>query len=294
MDTRQRVAPLIAIVGPTGSGKSSLAMRLAACFNGEIIAADSRTVYTGMDVGTAKPTRVERMHIRHHGLDVVAPDDRFNVFNFKQLAIAAIDDVTARDGSPLLVGGTGLYVDAVLFDFAFRPASDLQVRAELETLTVLELQQRVLAAGLNLPENSSNPRHLMRLLESGALVLQQKRLRPHTLVIGLQVPTQELTERLQLRAEEMLGDGLIDEAKQLVAQYGVDNEALRAPAYKAVISYLSRETARDSVRDTIVANDLKLAKRQRTWFRRNPCIHWLSNGDVYAESVELITAFLNK
>lgn len=294
MDAKQRITPLVAIVGQTGSGKSALALRLAEHFGGEIIAADSRTVYTDMDVGTAKPNAAERARIRHYGLDVATPDQSFNAFNFKQLAVAAVDEIGARGGLPLLVGGTGLYVDAVLYDFAFRAAPSPALRAVLEGLPVTELQRRVVAAGLALPENSRNPRHLMRIIESGIMAPQQKQLRPHTLVIGLQVSPQELKERLWKRASQMLADGLVAETKRLVAAYGTEVEAFRAPAYRAVLSCMTGDTPWDGLQSAIVTNDLRLAKRQRTWFKRNPCIHWLSNRDIFLESVELITTLLNK
>lgn len=294
MGTEQQVGPLVAIVGQTGSGKSALAMRLAEHFGGDIIAADSRTVYVGMDIGTAKPSAAERAQVRHYGLDVMDPGQGFNAFNFKQLAIGAIEDIGRRGKLPLLVGGTGLYIDAILFDYAFRSAPDPRMRAQLEKLPVAELQHSVLTAGFALPENSSNPRHLMRILESGTAMRQQRLLRPHTLVIGLQLPPDELLKRLKQRAKQMLNDGLLDETRQLVVRYGTAVEALRAPAYKAALLYLQGSITESQVSDAIVANDLKLAKRQRTWFKRNECIHWLSNGDAFTKSVELITTLLNK
>lgn len=294
MGTEQQVGPLVAIVGQTGSGKSALAMRLAEHFGGEIIAADSRTVYVGMDIGTAKPSAAEQARVRHYGLDVVGPGQKFNAFNFKRLAVGAIEDIGRRGKLPFLVGGTGLYVDAVLFDYAFRSAPDPLMRAQLEGLSVAELQRSVLAAGFALPENSSNPRHLMRILESGTATRQQRLLRPRTLVIGLQLSPDELLGRLKQRAKQMLDDGLLNETRQLVSRYGVEAEALRAPAYKAALLYLQGNITESQVGDAIVANDLKLAKRQRTWFKRNECIHWLSYRDAFTKSVELITTLLNK
>jgi len=293
MGAEQQISPLVAIVGQTGSGKSALAMRLAEHFSGEIIAADSRTVYVGMDIGTAKPTVVERGRVRHFGLDVVTPDQPFNVYDFKQLADRAIADISSRGRLPLLVGGSGLYVDAVVFDYAFGPAPDSDMRAALDGLSVEELQSRVLAGGLPMPENSRNPRHLARVLESGTILRQPRRLRPNTLLLGLQPSLDQLRSRLEARAGAMLAAGLIEETQEIVAGYG-EREAFRTPAYKAVMAYLQGEIGLPAIGDAIVANDLKFAKRQRTWFRRNVCIHWLNNSDTFAESVDLITTLLNK
>lgn len=293
MGTRRPLAPLVAIVGQTGSGKSALAMRLAEHFGGEIIAADSRTVYTGMDIGTAKPTPGERARIRHFALDVVAPDQPFNAYDFKQVADEAIADISARGKLPFLVGGTGLYVDAVVFNYAFRSAPNTGMRTELEGLSIAELQHRIVAAGLPMPENSRNARHLVRVLESGTILQQPRQLRANALLLGLQPPVDQLRSRLLARADAMLAEGLEAETKKLISTYG-GTEALRAPAYRAVLSYLQGDIPQDAVSSAIVANDLKLAKRQRTWFRRNPFIHWLSNRDNFTESVDLITTLLNK
>lgn len=293
MVARERKKPLIVIVGETGSGKTALAIRLARHFNGEIIAADSRTVYKGMNIGTAKPTPPELRQVHHYGIDVTLPDQPFTAYDFKRLAISAIADISKRGRVPFLVGGTGLYVDAVLYDFAFRPAPDNILRAQLTQLSVEVLQARVLAAGMALPENRRNPRHLMRLLESGPPTAQVKQMRPNTLVIGLRQPSDVLRERLEERAAAMITNGLVEEALRLQAKYGLV-EALRAPAYQAALSCGGSQAPYQGLREAIVSRDLKLAKRQRTWFKRNACIHWLSNRDNFTQSVDLITTFLNK
>lgn len=284
-------SPLIVIVGETGSGKTALALSLAERFNGEVIAADSRTVYRAMDIGTAKPSAAERRRVRHHGLDIVTPDQKFTAYDFKQFALATIANINERGRLPFLVGGTGLYVDSVLYDFSFRPQPDPTLRAALTGMSVEDLKVRVLAAGMPLPVNSKNPRHLIRLLEAGPTVNQERKLRPNTLVIGLEPPLDVLHQRLNERAGAMISHGLISEFQKLQKKYG-DVEALHAPAYRAVLACKNKTPS--DLCEEIVRNDSRLAKRQRTWFRRNPCIHWLHNGDVFTESVELITTFLNK
>lgn len=285
--------PLVVIVGPTGSGKTALSIALAKRFNGEIISADSRTVYVGMDIGTAKPSPEERQGVPHYGFDVVAPNEAFSAYDFKRLAQTAITAITSRGNLPFLVGGTGLYIDSVLYDFAFRAKPTHAVRRQVVGLTVEELQAKVIAADLPMPLNSRNPRHLSRLLESGQPPDQPKAMRQNTLIIGLSISQQDLKARLEKRVGSMLEDGLIDETRALVEHYG-DTEALRTPEYKAVAAYMRGELSLDDAKLQMVRDDLRLAKRQRTWFKRNNSIHWLSGDDVFEQAVALIQPFINR
>jgi len=284
--------PLVVIVGETGSGKTALGITLAKRFNGEIISADSRTVYRGMDIGTAKPTMLERQGIPHYGFDVVDPDEQFTAYDFQQLARSAIADIASRGKLPIMVGGTGLYVDAVLYDFAFRPQADPKLRANLLGVSVEELQARVHAAGLSLPVNTQNPRHLIRILEAGAAPQQSRTLRPNTLVLGLHLPSEELESKLTGRIETMLKAGLVDEVRQLLARYG-ENEALRTPGYRAFSAYLRGEIDHNEAVRRFIRDDLRLAKRQRTWFRRNSAIHWLEGDDKKVQAEQLVANFLD-
>lgn len=285
--------PVVVIVGETGSGKSALAIELARRFDGEIIAADSRTVYRGMDIGTAKPTAEERQGIPHYGLDVIEPGGQFTAYDFQQLAKNLVTGIAGRNKLPIIVGGTGLYIDAFLYDFVFRPKPDDAVRADLQLLSISELQKRILAAGLEFPENAQNPRHLRRLLEAGAAPAQPKIPRPNTLVLGLRVPRDRLEQRITERVETMFASGLINEVKTLLDRYG-DVEALRAPGYKAVGAYVRGEIDLKEAKRRFIRDDLRLAKRQRTWFKRNPSIHWLDGEDKLEQAAELMSAFLHR
>ena len=285
-------APIIVIVGETGSGKSALALELAERLHGEIIAADSRTVYAGMDIGTAKPTAEERRRVPHFGLDAVTPDRHFSAYGFKHLAEAAIAEITARGHLPIVVGGTGLYVDALIYNFAFRPAPSEAERAALGLLSVAELQARVCAAGLALPANARNPRHLQRLLEGGASPRQPRVLRPNTVVLGVSWPREQLRERIAARVEHMVQDGLIDEVRTLSERYG-DVEALRAPGYRAFRRYLAGELNLAEAKAAFARGDLQLAKRQRAWFKRSSDIQWLDIADRLEAALYLITERLH-
>jgi len=291
MESRSNKPPLIVVVGETASGKSALALELAAIFDGEIIAADSRTVYKGMDIGTAKPTQAERAQIPHHLLDVVYPDEAFTAADFKMLAERAITDITSRGKLPILVGGTGLYIDAVLYDFSFNQKADEVQRKRLIEMTVEELQRLLTAENIALPENGRNPRHLIRAYETRGEAAKRKPLRENTLVLGLMVDKEVLRKRITRRINIMIKNGVIEETEKLACKYGWEIAALRSTEYKAFHQYIEARIPLEAAKALCVHNDLRLAKRQRTWFKRNKSIHWICKK---AEAVDLITTFLNK
>ena len=265
--------PLIAIVGPTASGKSSLAMALAEQFNGEIVCADSRTVFKGMDIGTAKPSTSDRTKIRHYGLDVIQPDQAFTAAQFKQLAEQAIHTIVSRGKLPILVGGTGLYVDAVLFNYSFA-APGSPDRERLNNLTVHELQQICRDKNIAIPENSQNKRHLVRAIETGGTQKGQQTLRSNTLVIGLDVPKETLNARIEDRVKEMFAAGVEQEALGLANKYGWDNEALKANIYQVCRQLQEGKLDPTQAIAQATQADRRLAKRQRTWLKRNVYVNW--------------------
>jgi tRNA dimethylallyltransferase len=287
-----KLTPLLVIVGETASGKSALAMNLAERFNGEIIAADSRTVYKGMDIGTAKPTHEDQARVPHHLLDISNPDKPITVADFKRLANKAIDDIGARGKLPILVGGTGLYINAVIFDFQFnRVAADTALREKLSSLSVLELQDQLREQGVSLPKNERNPRHLIRALETNGQIATRKPLRENTLIIGLRPQREMLEKRIRGRVDAMVTVGLVAEVERLGKEYGWGTEALQTPAYTAFRGYIEKTISMQEAKEEFIKYDLALAKRQRTWFRRNESIHWLQQ---QIDAVDLITTFLNK
>lgn len=271
--------PLVVIVGETGSGKSALAMQIARENNGEIICADSRTVYKGMDIGTAKPSRADREAVPHHCLDLVRPDQSFTAADFKQCAAAAIDDISARGKLPIMVGGTGLYIDAVIYDFQFRPAADPTLRQQLSELGVEELQQKLRERSIPLPRNDRNPRHLIRALETNGRIAEKRPLRQNTLTFGLSVPREELAARISKRVEAMIAAGLEQEAKRLAETFGWDAPGLQTIGYKEWQPYFAGTQSLQATRELIIKNSLQYAKRQRTWFKRNNSIQWIDNRD---------------
>lgn len=283
--------PLLVIVGPTASGKSELALQLARKHDGEIIAADSRTIYSGMDIGTAKPSKAERAEIPHHMLDIVSPDQPFTAADFKLQATQHINDCHARSKLPILVGGTGLYIDGVIFDFAFLPPVPPEEREQLQAMSVEELQQKIRDLGLRMPENAQNPRHLVRTIETNGAVAVKKDMRANSLVLGVEVSKPELSDRIVRRVDDMLAQGLEVEVKSLVEAYGWSAPGLSAVGYREWQEYLQGVGSLKIVRDRIIADSMQYAKRQRTWFRRNEHIGWVKTG---SEAEELVQTFLQR
>ncbi|MDQ3123274.1 MAG: tRNA (adenosine(37)-N6)-dimethylallyltransferase MiaA [bacterium] len=279
------MAPLIVIIGQTASGKSDLALDIAKSFNGEIICADSRTIYKGMNIGTAKPGKKALTVIQHHLLDIIEPDQTFTAADFKQLAVKAINNIDSRGKLPILVGGTGLYIDGVIFDYAFMPPVETEEREQLQQLSVEQLQQKLAAQGIGLPENKANPRHLIRALETNGAVPVKGKFRSNTLMIGIEKSKEELIKNIEVRTADMIVNGLEAEVKQLAEHYGWQSPGMNAVGYKEWHEYESPV----NVERAINQNSLHYAKRQRTWFKRNPNINWVKNS---VEALRLVKTFI--
>lgn len=248
--------PLLVIVGPTASGKTNLAISLARQFDGEIICADSRTIYKGMDIATAKPSAQDRQKIPHHLLDVTYPDEPFTVADFKVLAEKSIADIRARNKLPIIVGGSGLYINALLYNYGF-------------TQSGAQRSQR-------------NPRHLEGTTQVDDV------LRADALIIGIQVSAEELNRRIAQRVDDMFSQGLLDEALFISRKYGWDIEAMKT--YLPLRALLEGKQSLEQTKSLMLIKDRQVAKKQRTWLRRNNSIHWLSDPSKY---VDFVTTLLN-
>ena len=287
--------PLVVIVGETASGKSALALEMAQRFNGELICADSWTVRRELNIGTAKPSDVEKTLVPHHLLDIVGPDEDFTAAVFKGLANDKIAEITSRGKLPIMVGGTGLYIDGVLFDYGFLQEGDRSARQRLNVLSNDELLAEIAAEGIELGDvDVRNKRRLIRLLETNGAVPTRSELRTNTLIIGLQPERAELEQRINLRVDHMLSDGLEREVRELVKRYGWGAEGLKGVGYAQWRYYFDGTEPIDETRQKIIKATLDLAKRQRTWFRRNKSIHWLNTPVIQTLAVDLITTFLSK
>lgn len=276
MATSSINAPLIVITGPTASGKTGLAIELARQFNGEIICADSRTIYKGMDIGTAKPTPEEQAIVPHFGLDLVEPGEYFSVSDFKVYADQKISEIRDRGHVPFLVGGTGLYIDAVLFDYQLGPPVDNSIRQKLEKLTLDELYKYCSDNNVILPENEKNKRYVIRAIEQNGVNTG----RNHTpiensIVVGIATEKEILHQRIADRTEQLFDNGVVDEAIILGKKYGWESEAMTANVYRLVHLYQENKMTLDEVKEKFTTLDRQLAKRQLTWLRRNPHLKWL-------------------
>ncbi len=275
------VAPLIVITGPTASGKSSLALKLAKKWGGEIICADSRTIYKGMDIGTAKPTLAEQKAVPHWLLDIAQPGDRFTVADFQRLAFQAITDIRRRGKIPFLVGGTGLYIDAIVLNFVFGPDADNGRRRELESLSVEELLLLHAEQHIALPENAKNKRYLVRNIEkNNALTSRMECPDDDTAVFAIDADNDVLKMRIRERIENMFASNIVYETQQLIQAYGPENEAMTGNMYKIIGRLIDGEITQGEAVRLCETKDWQLAKRQKTWLRRHDFVQWVSAQDA--------------
>ena len=275
-------------MGPTASGKSELAMRLALEWDAEILSVDSMQVYRGMDIGTAKPTEAEQAVVPHHMIDVAGPADEYDVATFQAAARAAIGDVTARGKPVLIVGGSGLHLRVTVDPYTFG-GHDSGLRAELEALELDDLVARLLAVDPRAGEvvDLANPRRVIRALEIHAVDGETPTARadsperraveaydPLIPFVGIGVdPGEELGDRVRTRVDEMLVDGLLDEVAEVAPRLG--RTAGQAVGYKELLPVVLGEADLWDGQEEIVRNTVSLARRQRTYFRRDPRIAWL-------------------
>jgi tRNA dimethylallyltransferase len=267
-------------------------MALAKQYNGEIIAADSRTIYRSMDIGTAKPTRHDQTAVPHHLLDVIEPDETYSAAQFKRAAETDIKAIQSRYHLPLVVGGTGLYVYGLLYDYQFPAGADNDLRRELEAVSLASLVERLqqedpeMAARIDL----QNPRRVIRALETVGQPRQSAmRLKSNILLIGLRPSTDQLNKQIAQRTQAMFELGLIAEVETLVAQYGPNLEAFRSPGYAEIIDFLAKRITRQEAEGLINLHTRQLVKRQLTWFKRNPEIRWV---ETPAEAKREVARFL--
>jgi tRNA dimethylallyltransferase len=267
--------PVVVIVGPTASGKSALAMDIAERFNGEIICADSRTVYKGMDIGTAKPSVKDQKRIPHWGLDIVEPNDSYSVADFKKYADEKIVEIRKRGHIPVLVGGTGLYVDAVVFNYQFGSKANEKLRSKLQLMSLQELRDYCNRKGINLPENQKNKRYVIRQIENASHHVQKKSVPYYkNIIVGITTEKLLLRKRIEDRIEQLLQNGVVDEAIILGKKYDWKSEAMKSNLYPLIHQYLNGSLTIEDLKAKAAIADWRLAKRQMTWLRRNPFIHW--------------------
>ena len=249
-DGRERRAPKIdktlVILGPTGSGKTGVSIEIAKAINGEIISADSRAIYKSMDIGTAKPTKKEMQDVKHYGLDLAEPGERFTVADWKNYTEEKIKEIKSRGKVPIIVGGTGLYIDALIYDYKFKGPTGEKVG---------DFEQKTCA--------------------------DRKAIKGDYILVGITWSTEELRARLKKRITQMFCPELYDEVKYLVQKYGFGSGAMKSNIYEYAWSYLHGEMTLEEAKEKCFYEDWHLAKRQMTWFNRNKDITWLELDQVY-------------
>lgn len=276
--------PLVVIVGPTASGKTGLAIRVAKQFNGEVISADSRAIYKGLDIGTAKPTQEERADVPHWGIDLVEPGERFTSADFKIYAQQKVAEIRARGRVPIIAGGTGLYVDSVLYDFKFSVvADDTTKRSKFTNMPLDRLYKYCLENNIALPENYKNKRHVINaILRNGQKPKRRSGIDENTIVVGIATEKDILRKKIERRADVIITPLVVDEATKIAEKYGWDSEAMTGNVYPLVRMHVDGELSFSELKRKFVVSDWRLAKRQLTWFRRNEHIVWLTGEGAYS------------
>ena len=272
---------VIAIVGPTASGKTKLAIEMAQKLDTEIISADSRLVYKGFDIGTAKPTKEEQLLVKHHMIDVVEPEYDFSVADFADGASKVISELHAKNKVPIVVGGTGLYFRILLENYDMpRVEANPQLRAELENLSNEELFEKL----SNIDKISAEKIHQNnRVRVIRALEVSLTTGKPFSSIKGVkenkydvewvfpEIESREiLYNRINIRVDMMIKDGLVDETKNLLLKHGRIKNLVNTIGYQEIIQYLDGNISIENAIEQIKQNTRRYAKRQLTWFRRNP------------------------
>jgi tRNA dimethylallyltransferase len=301
---------LIAVVGPTASGKSDLALRLALAFHGEIVSADSRQAYRYMDAGTAKPSPEDRARVRHWLIDTVDPDEEFSLAQYLDLARETLEDIWRRGKTPFLDGGAGQYVWALLEGWQVPRISpnrelrrSLEERAEREGIDALYRELTAVDSAAAARIDPRNVRRVVRALEVHSLTGESTQSHPaklqpdlQPLILAIDRPRVELYKRIDERVDRMLSSGLIDEVRALLARgYSADLPPLSGIGYRQACAYLRGEMTLVEVASKMKTETHRLARMQNTWFRRDdPRIRWLdaSADDPFDEACEVVAEFL--
>lgn len=290
---------LLVICGATASGKTSLAVECAKRLNGEVISCDALLVYRGLNIGTAKPTREEMGGIEHHLIDVADPTDGFTVHDFERLALDAVADISARGKVPVLCGGTGFYLNAVLFQSGFgNAAADEGVRAKYNAIAAEKgkeylhgLLQEVDAESAAIL-HPNDVKRVVRALEIYELTGKKKSDQqdgraprfPYE-AFAFDYPREVLYERIDRRAAQMFEEGLVEEVRGLLASVPENAQCMQAIGYKEVVEGLKNGDNQSTMCDIVQKNTRNYAKRQLTFFKKLPNLHWLTPSDAAVEEV---------
>ncbi len=300
---------LVCIVGPTAVGKTKLSIALAKSLNGEIISGDSMQIYRGMDIGTAKATVQEREGIVHHLLDEKNPDETYSVAEFQKKVRATIKEIQSRGKLPIMVGGTGLYIKSVIYDYEFseNPVTPIQTKHNDDALSNEALYEKLQAVDAKAAEtiHPNNRQRVLRALaifeqggvkKSDMIAAQEHTLLYDVAMIGLTDDRQVLYDRINKRVDVMYETGLIEEVKALYdAKIPVTAQSMRAIGYKELYDYFNGEMTLEESKELIKRNSRRYAKRQYTWFNNQMDVTWFEvNVKAFDQTIEAVKTYLTK
>lgn len=295
---------VIVIVGPTASGKTAVSIELAKKINGEIISADSMQIYKYMNIGTAKPTADEMQGVKHYMLDIVEPDETYNVAKYKKMAENAIEEILTKGKTPIIVGGTGLYINTLVNGIEFLEIEgDTQYRDALikkgyeEGAKVLHDELKKVDPESAEVIDANNIRRVARALEiykvTGKTKTQldiesRKEVKYDYIMFGLEWPREELYSRIDQRVDIMVKSGLIEEVKWLIENYKVSSTAMQGLDYKEVVEYLNGDISYEEMVEKLKIETRHYAKRQLTWFRKDTRIKWVTKEKAVDEIISCL------
>ena len=301
---------VLVIIGPTAVGKTKLSIEMAKRYNGEIISGDSMQIYRGMDVGTAKITKEEMEDIPHHLIDIKEPFESFSVAEFQELVRAKIAEIAKKGKLPIIVGGTGLYIQSVIYDYQFSDVSgDEAYRLQLEERVkevgneTLHQELKEIDPGSAAQIHPNNVRRVIRALEIYHLTgktmqeyqsHQQPDLLYNTAIVGLTMDRDQLYERINLRVNMMMDEGLLPEVKALYQQGLRECQSIQAIGYKEIYEYLDGKVTLNEAVENLKQNSRRYAKRQLTWFRNKMKVEWfdMSNVNNFSKKIAEISQYV--
>ena len=296
---------VIVICGPTASGKTAMSIELAKKINGEIVSCDSMQIYKEMDIGTAKPTREEMQGIKHYMIDIISPDQRYSVADYKRDAKIAIREILKKGKTPIVVGGTGLYVDSLIYEIEYQDIKfDEEYRKELEKqarekgLNTLYEEAKKIDPEAILKISPNDQKRILRILEiyhatGMTKTEQEKKSREKEpefdyKVYALNMPREKLYERINLRVDLMIKQGLIKEVEEIYHKYSEFPTAMQGLGYKEVVEYLKGNLTKEEMIEKIKQETRRYAKRQMTWFRKNKQTIWLDIENTLQNNLQII------
>lgn len=296
---------VIVIAGPTASGKTKLAIELAKKINGEIISCDSMQIYKEMNIGTAKPTEQEQKEVKHYMIDIISPNERFSVSDYKKMAENQIEKILKNGKVPILVGGTGLYVNSLIYGIEFleiefdeRYRQQLEKRVENEGLEKLYEEAKKIDEDAMKSISPNDKKRILRVLEifhqTGMTKTKQDELSRKNgpkydyKVFAINLERETLYDRINKRVDQMIENGLIEEVKSIYEKYNSFPTAMQGIGYKEVVEYIKEDITKEEMIEKIKQESRRYAKRQLTWFRKNKEIIWLDGLNSIQNNIQII------